>query len=181
MLKCVSSFLIHFLDVCLNVHPLPSEIENERRRKSNSWFAANDSYETSASSQAYHSINSMDSTDTVSPAVLLEDAADWDAITDDDTGQVYYFNASTGASSWEWPPATDETEENTNSLEIDSEEVEMGQVEMEVEQEVEPQKIKKHMRSQSQPVTTSEWAIHTDPESGLDYWFNAVTEETQWV
>ena len=39
------------------------------------------------------------------------DMADWDAVQEDNTDQVYYYNSKTGQSSWSWPPVGDEVPE----------------------------------------------------------------------
>jgi len=141
------------LDVCPSVHPLPSAIENERRIM-----------EEQNREHATASTN----------------ASEWDAVTDDETGQIYYFNSMTGVSSWVWPPEPQDTEA-PEALEEQEPYIEQEQ---EQEQEQEPyieRQRTRHNRSQSQPITIAEWALYTDPNSGLDYFFNEDTGETQWA
>ena len=39
------------------------------------------------------------------PPALAFDPADWASAVDPASGQTYYYNAQTGATSWDWPPA----------------------------------------------------------------------------
>ena len=170
------------MDTEPDVHPLPSEIEHERRM------------ELKRNGQT---------------APL--DAANWDAVTDDATGQVYYYNASTGVSSWVWPPVEEEEEEGeevveevTSYTEADAEAGYYQQEEEGEQQPAAPPAVEaaweaawgvpaeaswdqqqstpsRHTRSQSAPVVNKDWVLHTDEETGSQYWFNAATLETEWA
>ena len=133
------------LDWVADTRPLPSEVENQRR---------------------------MEEKRTGSGAPV--DAADWDAVQDDNTGQVYYYNSKTGQSSWSWPPVVDEVPVVKESV---VESVTQGNWTAATQSGATPG----HARTQSQPTTTSDWVLHTDEASGNQYWWNQTTQETRWA
>ena len=137
------------LDVVEEVYPLPSQVEHERRMQKKREGSA-------------------------APA----DAADWDAVTDEDTGQVYYYNASTGASSWSWPPVVEDEEPAVVEV-VDEDSDYLAMI-------MTTGGGSRHQRSQSQQLKKTDlqvedWVLHTDPDTGNQYWWNEATQETKWA
>mmetsp|Transcript_15730 Transcript_15730/g.49234 ORF Transcript_15730/g.49234 Transcript_15730/m.49234 type:complete len:234 (-) Transcript_15730:197-898(-) len=93
--------------------------------------------------------------------------AGWSAHLDPATGATYYWNASVGATSWEKPTG------ETAAAATEVEEPSMSEV------------YSKTILGASGTSSTSRgsastWVKHTDPESGVPYFCNTTTNETQW-
>ena len=82
-----------------------------------------------------------------------DEVADWVEAYDETTGAVYYYNNVTGDTSWEYPYAQQPAEEDAVDPAID-------QFEMANE--------------------AAQWYSALDESSGLVYYANSVTGETQW-
>lgn len=87
----------------------------------------------------------------------------WSAHVDPVTGTTYYWNAALGATSWERPTPSEATSapivDQTSSAEAYSRSI---------------------LGDPARAGNDSKWVKHSDPESGVPYFFNSVTNETQW-
>ena len=116
--------------------------------------------------------------------------AGWTKIVDSSFGQTYYYNETTGATSWD-PPVEDEmaTEEESPVKEeepvsespvAEIDEVPQGTMDGEENGEEVGQRQKPKDARDSEPVLPSGWERLVDPSSGDEYYYNEVTEESSW-
>jgi hypothetical protein len=138
------------LNFAQDTHPLPSELENERRMQAKMQRSA-----------------------------APED--DWDAVVDEATQQVYYYNSKTGASSWTWPPVIEEANITRGGEEATGQGTVTEYQEPAASESTTWSSGNVHQRSQSQPTNVSDWVLHQDPNTGNQYWFNETTQQTQWA
>jgi hypothetical protein len=97
-------------------------------------------------------------------AVVVQE---WSAFYDSD-GRIYYYNGATGESSWDPPEKYNPPPpEGTLPSPVANEEPS------------EDDNLSPREPVEDQPTTTSQWAAYQD-ESGITYYYNNETGETQW-
>lgn len=89
----------------------------------------------------------------------------WSAHVDSASGATYYWNASLGATSWERPstPAAQPAGSPSHAAYLQ----EQGS-------------SAEYAKMLGTSGTSNKWVKHSDPESGIPYFFNTTTNETQW-
>lgn len=105
--------------------------------------------------------------------------AGWSAHLDPATGATYYWNASLGATSWERPSAAADTsieaDDPTNPSHAEYIATKASNA------STADLYSKSILGSEPSPSSTqSKWVKHSDPDTGVPYFFNTLTNETQW-
>ena len=104
----------------------------------------------------------------------------WEECVDPQSGEIYYFNQTTGETSWSKPSAT-ETSKNAGSTET---EVEVMDISNGVSSKEDPSEniriAKQQGEDPSKSLMYGEWSETLDPTSGEKYYYNETTGETSW-
>ncbi|KAJ8604223.1 hypothetical protein CTAYLR_009777 [Chrysophaeum taylorii] len=93
--------------------------------------------------------------------------AGWTAHEDPASGTTYYWNAALGATSWERPTPSEEEATNPSHAAFLAQGTKDSTAEY--------AKLLGPSASQQ-----TKWVKHSDPDSGVPYFFNSDTNETQW-
>eukprot|EP00526_Cylindrotheca_closterium_P004161 CAMPEP_0113637722 /NCGR_PEP_ID=MMETSP0017_2-20120614/19755_1 /TAXON_ID=2856 /ORGANISM="Cylindrotheca closterium" /LENGTH=4255 /DNA_ID=CAMNT_0000548783 /DNA_START=113 /DNA_END=12880 /DNA_ORIENTATION=+ /assembly_acc=CAM_ASM_000147 len=96
--------------------------------------------------------------------------ADWEEVTDPNTGDIYYYNPVTNETSWERPGAEPAIDDSGEAEPVSSE-------------EVSPEETSEPAAEEAAEETAglpADWAEVTDPNTGDIYYYNPVANETSW-
>lgn len=123
-------------------------------------------------------------TEQVSPHKALKTdeplPAGWSAHLDPATGATYYWNASLGATSWERPSAAADTRIEVASPTNPSHAEYVATKESNASAADLYSKAILGSEPSPSSSTQSKWVKHSDPDTGVPYFFNTLTNETQW-